>query len=304
MARLRTIGLSIFQTTPRYDAGFRPANSEIAQMAVIPVKLANGRTVEFDVREGLESPALFLLSVRKCGSSIFYKIAHAMARANNCNYVNVGGTFFTANIVSNDYVNDAGLVDIIRRGNVYGGFRDMPAALLATPLFRKAPKLLMIRDPRDALVSQYFSNAYSHPIPCAAGPHADVVKQMERQRAETRKMAVEDYVLRQARAMKHTMLRYRPVAGKAQTTVLKYEDYIFDKRRLMGVIAEKFGWRADEELVRGILEWADVRPENENPTSFIRKVTPGDHREKLSAAAISSVNEILEPALRFFDYPF
>lgn len=272
-------------------------------MAVIPVKLRNGRIVEFDVREGLESPPLFPLSVRKCGSSLFYKIVHTMARANDCHYVDVAGICFAANIVSTDYVNDPALADILRPGNVYGGLRNMPVALLETSLFRDAPKLLMIRDPRDALVSQYFSNAYSHPIPAATGRHADVVKQMERQRAKAREMTVETYALRQARAMKQTMLRYRPIVGEAQTTVLKYEDYIFDKRRLMGVIAEKFAWRADKELVRRILEWADVVPESESPTAFIRKVTPGDHREKLSTAAISSISEILEPALRLFNYP-
>ena len=65
-------------------------------MTLIPVTLANGRTVEFEVRTGLEGASLFLLSVRKCGSSIFNNIAHAMAKANNCHYIDIGDTFFRA----------------------------------------------------------------------------------------------------------------------------------------------------------------------------------------------------------------
>jgi hypothetical protein len=273
-------------------------------MPLISVVLANGRMVEFDIRTELEGPARFLLSVRKCGSSIFNKIARAMAQANGCHYVDVAAAFFHANVVSKDYAEDSGLQAIVHAGNTYGGFRNMPVGLLASPLFQTGPKLLLIRDPRDALVSLYFSNAYSHPIPAASGDHVDVAQQMERQRGAALATNLDDYTIRNARAMKRSMLQYRRVLGNDSTTVLKYEDYIFDKRALMLVIAEKFGWRTDEELIRRILEWADVRPERENPTAFIRKVTPGDHREKLSAATILAINEIMRPAIELFGYSF
>ena len=272
-------------------------------MTTIPVRLANGRTVEFEVQTEIEGRLLFLFSVRKCGSSIVNNIVKAMARANNCNYVDIAGTFFRKNILARDYRFDEGLLSILHGGNIYGGFRSMVPVLHSSPLFREGTKLLLIRDPRDALVSEYFSNAYSHPIPQMIGDHGQVTLQMERQRKIALATPLEEYVLSRAPGMKFTMMDYRQVFKDPKTTLLKYEDYILNKRSLMLVIAEKFGWHVDEELIRLILEWADIRPEQENPTAFVRKVTPGDHREKLSAETISALNEILRPVLRLYDYP-
>ncbi|HEX4159117.1 MAG TPA: sulfotransferase domain-containing protein [Rhizomicrobium sp.] len=272
-------------------------------MTTIPVTLANGRSISFEVRTGLAGPPLFLFSVRKCGSSIVNKIVRAVAHANNCNYVDVSGSFFKANILPKDYRFDEGLLPILHGGNIYGGFRAMVPALRVSPLFRESPKLLLIRDPRDALVSEYFSNAYSHPIPQTTDGHDEVKQQMKLQRETALAMPLEKYVVHRAPGMKLSMMEYRKVFKDPGTTLLKYEDYIFDKRSLMLVIAEKFRWHVDEDLIRRILEWADIRPEHENPTAFIRKVTPGDHREKLSAETISALNKILRPVLRLYNYP-
>jgi hypothetical protein len=271
-------------------------------MTRIPVALATGRTVEFEIRQGSDGPSLFLFSVRKCGSTIFNNIAHAMAKANNCHYVDIGDTFFRANVLPRDYCNDEGLPAILHRGNVYGGFRDMPHALWPSPLFCDGPKLLMVRDPRDALVSLYYSNAYSHPIPQSTGEHDEVAQHMERQRAIALGTPLDKYVIQYARGMKHSMMQYRALMQNTRTTLLKYEDYILNKGALMRIIAEKFGWQADDELISETLKWADIRPEAERPTEFIRKVTPGDHQEKLSTATIAALNEILMPVFELFRY--
>jgi hypothetical protein len=99
------------------------------------------------------------------------------------------------------------------------------------------------------------------------------------------------------------MLQYAAIVGLSSTTVLRYEDYIFEKGALIALIARRFGWCADDHLVELILEWADIRPQQEDPTSFIRRVTPGDHREKLRAGTIATLNEKLRPALELFGYP-
>jgi hypothetical protein len=178
----------------------------------------------------------------------------------------------------------------------------MPGILRTSDLFRQSPKLLMVRDPRDALVSQYFSNAYSHPIPETTGDNVQVVELMQRQRAEALAMGVETYVISHARGMKRTMMAYRRVAADPSTTILKYEEYIFDKPALMRIVCERIGWQIDEALIGEIMTWADVRPGQEAPTAFIRKVTPGDHREKLSAEAVENINAVLAPAMDLFGY--
>ena len=81
-----------------------------------------------------------------------------------------------------------------------------------------------------------------------------------------------------------------------------YSGLIFEKRRLLESISAHFGWPIDSQGIGLILEWADVVPAEERPTEFIRRVHPGDHKNKLSDNAIGQLNKILAEPLRAFGY--
>ena len=85
--------------------------------------------------------------------------------------------------------------------------------------------------------------------------------------------------------------------------IQRYEDVIFEKRAWIGAIAEFFDLPVTDGFVDLVLGWADVRPAVEEPTNFIRKVSPGDHREKLSPAAVSEIERRLDPIWRRLGYP-
>ncbi len=272
-------------------------------MESIPVTLDDGRTVSFEVETGLDGPAFFLLSIRKCGSSIFSGMGRALAEANGVNFIDLGDDFFSANVKERHWLSAPGLRDIVRPGNAYGGIRMLPVALLDTEPFQSSPKILLVRDLRDALVSEYFSNAYSHPIPQADDANAEVTELMVRLRDEARALDIDDVVKQRAGDMLRTALAYEAIIGSPSVTLLRYEDYIFDKGALMTVMAERFGWHIDDRLIGLILEWADVRPTEEDPTMFVRRVTPGDHVEKLQPETVEWLTEKLRPALDLFGYP-
>jgi sulfotransferase family protein len=271
-------------------------------MTEITLELHDGRTVSFEVNTTLAGPACFVLGVRRSGSSILNSICEALARANGYHFLDVGGRFFFQNIPVPSWRSDPALPGLLHPGNVYGGFRDLPFALLDAPAFRDGPKLLLVRDPRDALVSEYFSSAYSHPIPEQDVPRAEVHDMMHRDRERARQRSLEEHVLSNAPRMARTMLEYEAIARLPLTKLLRYEDYILEKSRLIRAIAGHFGWRADATLIELILRWADVLPAAENPQAFIRKVVPGDHREKLGAASIARLDRILAEPLRVFGY--
>ena len=90
--------------------------------------------------------------------------------------------------------------------------------------------------------------------------------------------------------------------GDPRLLVLKYENIIFDKARMVQDVAAHFGWTVGQGQIGAILKWIDVVPEEENPSAFIRKVTPGDHREKLSAETIAGLNQVLARAMEAFGY--
>ncbi len=271
-------------------------------MTEITLELGNGRAVAFDVDTTLTGPAYFVLGIRRSGSSVLNSICEALARENGYHFLDVGGGFFFQNIPLPSWRHDPALPALLQPGNVYGGFRNLPFALLDAPLFRNGHKLLLVRDPRDALVSEYFSIAYSHPIPEPDTQRAEVHEMMHRDRARALRRSVEDHVLSSAPLMSNTMLEYGAIMGLPLTKVLRYEDFILEKGKLIRTVAGHFGWNANAQLIDLILQWADVVPVAENPQAFIRKVIPGDHRNKLSTDVIARLNQILADPLRMFGY--
>jgi hypothetical protein len=272
-------------------------------MEQVKVGLRNGRSVPFEVEFGLEGPAYFVFGVRKSGSTLLNLITTSLARLNDRRIVAVGDTFFNHNVPAIDWQYDPALPAIIHPGNVYVGCRDMPFALLGTPLFDQSPKVLIVRDPRDALVSEFFSNAYSHTIPKPSGESSAVTDVLERERNSALTTGIDAYVLQRSQEMVRTILEFGAIAKSPTTKLVKYENYIFKKRDLVELVAHQFGWTVDESAMVDILRQFDVRPAAEDPHAFIRKVTPGDHREKLQSSTVAKLNTFVRRAMRLLDYP-
>lgn len=243
-----------------------------------------------------QHPACFALGIRKSGSSIFHSIVSALAMENGWNVVDLPGTAFEAGWSSEDWIADSALRRLLWRGNAYVGFRAPPVGLFADPVFREARKILLVRDPYDALVSEWFSNRWSHALP-ASGAR---LLAAERNRALTQEL--EEYVVFRAAQLDRTVAGYAPLLADPETLVQRYEDVILAKPAWIAAIAAHFGWMAPETLVADIAGWADVVPEAEDPRAFIRRVRPGDGREKLSPAVRTAVSRRLSGIWRELGY--
>ncbi len=110
-------------------------------------------------------------------------------------------------------------------------------------------------------------------------------------------------MLVKAEPMNRTMMEYAEAARDPATRLFRYEDVILHKRDWVRAMAEHFGWSAGTEgYLDKVMGWADVVPKEEQPDKFIRRVLPGDHKEKLSPGAIAQLNTILAPAMGLFGY--
>jgi len=87
-----------------------------------------------------------------------------------------------------------------------------------------------------------------------------------------------------------------------QLKLFRYEDVILNKAQLMRDICTHFHWPIDEVLIGQILSWADVIPTEERPAEFVRRVLPGDHKNKLSPDVIARIDDILGDSLQVFGY--
>ncbi len=225
-----------------------------------------------------------------------------LARLNGRAYLDIAGGFFQADIPERVWRTDPVSRNLLIPGQVHGGFRAMPLIFASHQIFIAARKILLVRDPRDALVSEYFSNAFSHSLPQldAGGGATDEMLALRR---DALLASIEPYVLKQAAALTQSFMEYAAVLGDPRLRVFRYEDVIFAKRQWVLDMSAHFGWPPPPpDVMDGMMGWADVLPDAERAGQFIRKVRPGDHKDKLSPATIERLNAIMAPALALFGY--
>jgi hypothetical protein len=257
------------------------------------------KQVEFSLSADTAAPAYFVLGVRKSGSSILNNMVAALAQKQGLPFVDIPGQLFKAGRKVVEWQHDPAMATLLSGGNVYGGFRNCPIGLAQHRTYVASRKILLVRDPRDALVSEYFSNAFSHSLP-REGNGRD---QMLALRDEALKTSIESFVIERAPWMARTLSEYARLVNDPQLKLYRYEEVITHKRTLLESIGEHFAWRLDTQHLGEVLEWADVLPEEERPTAFVRHVLPGDHRNKLSPGVIARLDVLLAESMRLFGYP-
>jgi hypothetical protein len=277
-------------------------NTTILEMIRRDITLANGQKVSFAIVDREGRPSFFLLGIKKSGSSIYNRMSSALAQFNRYTPVDVAGTFFKQNVTIKSWINDPAVEHLLAGGNLYGGFRNFPVALATTEFFRKCKKALLVRDPRDALVSEYFSLAYSHSIPKPSAQGNEVTLAMKKARHNMLQRDINDFVRKAAPGFNKILLQYAILLKDPSALVMKYEDVILNKRVLIHQLCSHFQWQVTEAQIEKILGWADVVPHIEDKKAFIRKVVPGDHAEKLNGKTIHALNIALEASMNAFGY--
>ena len=165
--------------------------------------------------------------------------------------------------------------------------------------------LLHLRDPRDVVTSMYFSKAYSHPV------QSGVFEMTPQQREQLREEGIDRFVIRSAQLLrpKYDKL-YEKLKDRPNVTTVHYEDMVLNFPAWLDQVLSAFeSFRVPAQKARNLLlpqsvRWMGLKHHllktnrsafdvsKENVFSHKRKVTPGDHREKLKPATIAELNEI------------
>ncbi len=250
-----------------------------------------------------QNPALetcFAFSVHKCGSTLMNNMIAAVCRKADIPAVSLPGILFAQGIKDADWRRDYGLLPAFERQLLFYGFRYLPE-ILADPASGMLDKrfVLLVRDPRDALVSEYFSygkKSGSHVLP---GKNAKGFA--EQFQSETDK-TIDDYVIEVSGGILAKFETYRDTLDFDLGLVRRYEDVFFDKETFLGEIFEHFGLSVGGNIIRNVARAHDIRPEQEDETQHIRKGTPGDHREKLKPQTIETLNDMFREVGGFYGY--
>lgn len=258
-------------------------------------------TARAALASGAEIPEpLFVFGIHKCGSTLLHKmVAQVCARA-RLSVLNLPSLAGQQGVDPRHWERDQSLVGLFQGRSIYIGFRYLPDVLLDPALqIREKRFVLLARDPRDALVSQYFSYGgrhVSHVLP--KGREEEVLSQIKR----TAHLDIDEYVLRQAPQLLRKMNAYRDNLDFGKGLIRRYEDIYFDKRGLLGDICAYAEMGVDPRILDRVAQANDVRPDTEDITKHIRKGTPGDYAEKLRPETIARLNDLFAATASAYGY--
>jgi hypothetical protein len=139
---------------------------------------------------------------------------------------------------------------LLPKGYCYG-FPNLPTEFEILILSRVKSSLL-VRDPRDLLVSLYFSSRFSHPVPGQAESAVHDKATGLTGRTSTETMDIDSFAVQYARTYYRGILRgYMALAGSSGVRVFRYEDVIYDKIQWARDICGHYGWKvSDDESLR------------------------------------------------------
>lgn len=162
--------------------------------------------------------------------------------------------------------------------------------------------ILVVRDPRDILVSGYYSTAYSHPLP---GEQSNKRDSFITKRAWAKQAGIDEYVLTEAPRLLLNLQRYHRLLLQPcpHTLVLRYEDMIDDFEAWLRSLLNYTGCAVSGALQGKLLEaHQKQKPAAENVNRHVRKGLAGDYREKLQPETIAELNKLFNTVLPVFGY--
>lgn len=270
---------------------------------IFNIEIGNNKNYRIDLPQAIDKDCAFILGVRKSGSTLLNKIILDLCYHNRVPTFSIADRAFEQNLLVKDWQNCSELKQVVRDGIFYIGFRNFPTFIAEDELFQQRKKIFLVRDPRDAIVSEYFSVAYSHSVPKASesnegGAREDIL----RRRDESKFQDVDEYVLKNAAHMNRTIMDYANHLddNDPNLKLYRYEDVITQKRPWIKEMAQFLELDLPESLLEKLLERHDVIPNKETSNKFIRKALPGDHKDKLQPETIEQINLIFSDTLNRF----
>jgi len=159
-----------------------------------------------------------------------------------------------------------------------------------------------VRDPRDILVSHYYSVAYSHPVPDKMG---NKYERFMKDRTFATASTIDEWTLFRSDRLYDIYVRYQKLLLEKYPNTYRttYEHMVSDFSGWLRGLLDYTELNVSAELFESLLqENARMRPREENIHQHVRKGQPGDYRNKLKPETVDYLNEKFASILVMFGY--
>ncbi len=242
-------------------------------------------------------PSVLAFAMPKSGSVLLDRLLRDLTASMKMPYISIMEEFFKLGIPDNLFPDETSVI-FKPNGYCYGGFRYLPKSF-EIPIIPDVKKILLIRDPRDMLVSHYFSMLKSHPERGKKLQSSDT-------RMKSRDLALEtpidDYVLRMKKRFKIFLDHYQHLCETDDVKVYRYEDIIYEKAAWVDDICRYFDWTIEPSVQEKIAKRHDVIPKAEDDSQHVRQVHPGNYAKKLKPDTIEELSDYFADCMTFYGY--
>jgi len=246
-----------------------------------------GRAIEVELPPPGRAPSVMVLGLPKAGSTLLHGMMEAIAGPSGLTYFALAQKMYTSGVLPPQVPAEATKL-FVPDGYLFGGFRGVPPQV-EMPKWAPGRTILLVRDPRDMLTSLYFSHAFSHRPPGGEEDGA-ARQQFDKQRAEAQALSVDDFALDRFRRILSLYKQIGRKLARVDHKVYRYEDVIFDKANWLKDIVKTLKLSAGDDWVDANVARFDVVPQEERPDKHVRRVTPGDFKEKLKPQTIAKLD--------------
>ncbi|MBX2852680.1 MAG: sulfotransferase domain-containing protein [Phycisphaeraceae bacterium] len=162
--------------------------------------------------------------------------------------------------------------------------------------------ILVSRDPRDILVSEYFSVAFSHVVPDKT---SDKYDEFMANRDTAQEISIDDYVIAQSDKVLDIFERYCDLLldRYKHCYLTKYEKMVSDFPAWLDELVAFCPFEVSGATVKELIERHEAsKPKAEDVSKHQRKGKAGDYKEKLKPETIQQLNEKFAAVLDRFGY--
>lgn len=161
-------------------------------------------------------------------------------------------------------------------------------------------RIFQIRDPRDILVSEYYSFGWNH-------TDKDFTDKAKETRQQIQNQTIDEYLLDEEGATHRLCRRLKPLPRNLQAAnvrLVTYEEMVTDFRSWLAKVIEPFEFSPLRESfllkLYSVKYRNEFRPDPKN--NHKRNVAPGEHKRVLKPETIRELNRRLAPFLEAAGY--
>lgn len=250
----------------------------------------------FDYRKN-HKPPIYFVTFHKTASSFFSR--YVLGQTIGYTHKNIAKDIFEDKAVHK--------INLEEYGNMYGPIRlsldvgpvykKFVEPILEQKILQRHKAICFIRDPRDIIVSYFYSEAYSHVI--SSNPTISSIQLQRREHAI--KIGLDQYAIEKA---DHLNEKFKLMADilqeNANAVLLRYEDMIYDYDNFYKKLSDAIPLPLEtKEMI-----FTYTRPRQGSNYSHRRSGERGNYIKELKPETIKVINEKLKANLDYFNYEY